>query len=233
MSNLKERYAHVTDAVAQACVDCGRNPEDVVVMGVSKTVGVDVVAEAIEAGVTDFGENRPEQLVEKHDLYPQVRWHFIGNIQSRQLRNIVGRACCIHSLYKVEHAQKIDALAADQNIVQHVLIEVNDGEDNKQGINREDLYGMLKACCEMEHISVDGLMIMAPQADDKMVSAVFAGLKSLRDEMVTRLRNEGLDCELSTLSMGMSNDYPLAIAEGSTIVRVGRAIFSDTYSENN
>ncbi len=229
--SLQERYERIQKHVADVCSACNREVDSVVIMGVSKTVTADVVAEAIEAGISDFGENRPEQLIEKHDRYPQVRWHFIGNIQSRQLKHVVGRACCIHSLYKLEHAQKINALAQEQGIVQHVLLEVNDGEDNKQGLNPDDVWDMLLACCKMDYIAVDGFMVMAPQADQETVSSVFEGLRNLRDSLRDKLEACGIsNVALDTLSMGMSNDYPLAIAQGSTIVRVGRAIFSESFA---
>ena len=107
MTTLEQRWESVEESVEEACAAAGRARSDVRVIGVSKTVGLDAVAEAIEAGIHDFGENRPDELVRKHDAFPSENWHFIGNIQSRQLDKVVGRACLIHSLYQESHADKI------------------------------------------------------------------------------------------------------------------------------
>lgn len=230
MMSLKERYEGVRHAVDQACLAAGRACDDVRLVGVSKTVGLDAVAEAIEAGIHDFGENRPEELARKHDAYPRERWHFIGNIQSRQLTHVVGRACLIHSLYQASHADKIDRLAAEVGIVQDVLIEVNDGEQNKQGVGETELFALLEHCLALEHVRVCGLMTMAPQGDSEVARATFARLRTLRDEVEEAFAARGVAVSLHELSMGMSNDYPEAIGEGATMVRVGRAIFSDDYA---
>ncbi len=227
---LKKRWDNVDSSVGQACARAYRSRGDVRVIGVSKTVGLDAVSEAIEAGIHDFGENRPDELVRKHDAYPNERWHFIGNIQSRQLDKVVGRACLIHSLYQSAHADKIDRLAADKGIVQGVLIEVNDGESNKQGVSPEDLAAMLKHCASLSHIRVEGLMTMAPIGDESVARETFRGLRELRDHVQRELAEGGIDMGLHELSMGMSNDYEVGIEEGATMVRIGRAIFSADYA---
>lgn len=228
---LQQRYDVVEDKVAQACIACGRNRDDVCIIGVSKTVDLDAVEEAIAAGVHDFGENRPAELARKFDAFPKERWHFIGNIQSRQLSSVVGRACLIHSLYERKHAEKIDRLAAEAGIVQDVLIEVNDGEENKQGLEPDALFEMLAFCHGLKHVRVRGLMTMALRGDLQSARATFADLAILRDTMNSKLAASGMaDMELRELSMGMSDDYLEAIPEGATMVRVGRAIFSDDYA---
>ncbi len=227
---LKKRWDNVDNSVREACSRSHRSREDVRVIGVSKTVGLDAVLEAIEAGIHDFGENRPDELVKKHDAYPDERWHFIGNIQSRQLDKVVGRACLIHSLYQPAHADKIDRLAADQGIIQGVLIEVNDGESNKQGVSPEDLAAMLEHCASLDHIRVEGLMTMAPIGDENLARETFRNLRELRDRVLQRLAESGIDMDLHELSMGMSNDYEEGIEEGATMVRIGRAIFSADYA---
>ena len=230
MSTLEERWESVEKSVEQACTAAGRAREEVRVIGVSKTVGLDAVAEAIKAGIHDFGENRPDELVRKHDAYPDERWHFIGNIQSRQLDKVVGRACLIHSLYQTRHADKIDRLAAEAGIVQNVLIEVNDGESNKQGVADDELVDMLAHCAALEHVHVEGLMIMAPIGDASVARATFKRLRELRDNAVEQLAQRGISLDLHELSMGMSNDYREGIGEGATMVRIGRAIFSADYA---
>ena len=230
MTTLKQRWESVEQSVEEACASAGRARSDVRVIGVSKTVGLDAVAEAIEAGIHDFGENRPDELVRKHDAFPDERWHFIGNIQSRQLDKVVGRACLIHSLYQTKHADKIDRLAGEAGIVQPVLIEVNDGESNKQGVADDELVAMLEHCAALEHVRVEGLMIMAPIGDASVARATFALLRALRDKAQAEFAQRGIDMDLHELSMGMSNDYPEGIGEGATMVRIGRAIFSADYA---
>ena len=228
--SLKTRYEGISQTVADACQACGRSRQDVRVIGVSKTVGLDAVAQAIDADIHDFGENRPEELARKHDAYPDQRWHFIGNIQSRQLSQVVGRACLIHSLYKESHADKISRLALEQGIVQDVLVEINDGEDNKKGLDPQCLEAMLLHCAQLPGLRVVGLMTMAPFGDMDAARACFKGLRVLRDEVQASLERQGVQgVELRELSMGMSDDYLEAIPEGATMVRVGRAIFSDDY----
>jgi pyridoxal phosphate enzyme (YggS family) len=229
---LESRYHAIREAVDQACRDCGRTPDEVRIVAVSKTVGVDAVREAVAAGIHDFGENRPEQLALKHDALPQERWHFIGNIQSRQLNQVVGRACLIHSLYQEKHADRIERLAAARGIVQDVLIEVNDGEDNKQGLDAADLFEMVRYCSTLEHVRVRGLMGMAPQGDLQAASRTFERLAKLRDGLRVQLHEQGVEgVDLDELSMGMSDDYLTAIPAGTTMVRIGRAIFSDAYED--
>lgn len=228
---LQQRYETVASSVAHACEACGRDAREVRIIGVSKTVGLDAVEQAVAAGIHDFGENRPQELARKHDAFPGERWHFIGNIQSRQLALVVGRACLIHSLYEESHARKIDRLAAERGIVQDVLIEVNDGEENKQGIAPADLASLLRVCATLPHIRVRGLMTMALRGNIERARRTFAELRMLRDTMgATPDIAAASNIDLRELSMGMSDDYPAAIPEGATMVRVGRAIFSDDYA---
>lgn len=230
--SLQERFDAIDAIVSQTCEASGRARDEVRVIGVSKTVGLDAVKQAIDAGVHDFGENRPEELARKHDAFPQERWHFIGNIQSRQLAHVVGRACLIHSLCQASHADKIDRLAREAGLVQDVLIEVNDGESNKQGVPPDQALDLLLHCLSLEHVRVVGLMTMAPQGSLETARETFAALRVLRDELVNSVMERGCEgVQLRELSMGMSDDYPSAIPEGATMVRIGRALFSDTYAE--
>lgn len=144
---------------------------------------------------------------------------------------MVGRACLIHSLCERSHAEKIDRLAAELGIVQDVLIEVNDGEENKQGVQPDELFDMLMACSKLEHVRVVGLMTMAMRGSLGDARATFSDLRILRDTMRDKLARCGVQgVDLHELSMGMSDDYLEAIPQGATMVRVGRAIFSDDYA---
>lgn len=225
-----EQYKRTAQAVAHACQKAGRNPDEVTLVAVSKTVGLDAIDEAALAGARNFGENRPDQLMEKHDVRPDLTWHMIGNIQSRRLRDIVGRATLIHSLYEQHHAKKIDEIAGEMGIVQDVLLEVNvSGEQSKSGLEPFAVGDLLKYCIQLSHLNVRGLMTMAPRGNEQESRAAFKGLRELQEELKLTLPPEFRQ-EFCELSMGMSEDWPYAIEEGATIVRIGRAIFSTEFA---
>lgn len=227
---IAQRYAHVRGQIDEVCRAAGRDPKTVKLLVVSKTVDVPTVAEAIAAGATAFGENRPDQLVPKQATYPQAEWHFIGNIQSRRIKDIVPAATLIHSVFKQEHLAKIDAAAQAAGKVQDILVEVNvSGEESKSGLEPGDVRAFLEAADAFDHIRVCGLMTMAPRYDEQTVEITFRGLAELRDKLDgLHLPHHG-QVVLSELSMGMSEDWQCAIRHGATIVRIGRAIFSDEF----
>lgn len=229
--SIAERYQRVVAEVAEAAMAAGRAPEDVLLVAVSKTVGPEGVAEAIEGGARDFGENRPDQIVPKSAAFPEARWHFIGNIQSRRIPEIVASATLIHSLYQRRHAEKIDRAAAELSKVQDVLIEVNvSGEASKSGVAPAEAAELVRAVAALPHVSVRGLMTMAPAGDAQAAREAFAGLAELAAQIRAQLPAE--DAAVFTeLSMGMSDDWREAVPLGATIVRVGRAIFSESYQE--
>ena len=218
---IAERYRAVAAEVAAACAQAGRDPSEVTLIAVSKTVGCDGVAQAMDGGARVFGENRPDQLVPKAAGFPQAAWHFIGNIQSRRIRDIVSSATLIHSLCEMRHARKIDAAAADLGKIQEVLIEVNvSGELSKSGIAPGD--------AALSHVQVRGLMTMAPAGNSAIARESFEGLAALAASIRSSLP-ESQAAAFDGLSMGMSGDWREAIAAGATMVRIGRAIFSDAF----
>lgn len=227
---IAQRYQHVLNEVAEQCRMAGRSPEEVTLVAVSKTVGLDGVAEAIEGGAFDFGENRPDQLVPKHEAYPQVNWHMIGNIQSRRIADIVGAATLIHSVNHEEHARKIDRVAERMGKVQDILIEVNvSGEASKSGVTPAEAGELVRLADSLDHVRVRGLMTMAPEGDLVVARETFDGLAALFAEIKPTLGDDAT--YFDELSMGMSEDWREAIDAGATIVRIGRAIFSDAFEE--
>ena len=201
--STKERYERVRAEVDRACEKAGRNPHEVLLLAVSKTVDLDQVQEAIEGGAHAFGENRPDELLRKRAAFPQETWHFIGNIQSRRIHDIVS--------------------AAD-------LIEVNvSGEESKSGFRPDEVYEVIAQAADLSHVRIQGLMTMAPRADEEAIELSFGGLAKLRDELQARLDQAGVDVTLSDISMGMTEDWPQAVERGTTIVRVGRAIFDPSF----
>lgn len=228
---IEQRFERVEAEVAETSRRCGRDAESVRLVAVSKTVGLDGVQAAFAAGCRDFGENRPDQIVSKAAAFPEARWHFIGNIQSRRISDIVGAACLIHSLSQWRHAEKIDRAAAEAGKVQDVLVEVNvSGEASKGGVRPEEALDLVRAVSELRHVRVRGLMTMAPQGDQAAAKAAFLGLSELAGAIRGQLPPQDA-ADFDELSMGMSEDWECAIACGATIVRIGRAIFSESFEE--
>ncbi len=224
------RFEATKEELARVCAACGRDPRAVKVIAVSKTVGLDAIEEAVAAGAHDFGENRPDMLADKADRLPGECWHFIGNIQSRKIPEIVAHASLVHSLYQESHLAKFDAASAQAGKIQDVLLEVNvSGEQSKSGLAPADVAAMLDAATACEHIRVRGLMTMAPQGDLVVARECFDDLAALAGELRAALPADKAAL-FSELSMGMSEDWREAVAAGATMVRIGRALFSDTFS---
>lgn len=224
------RYARVEQQLEEACQQAGRRRQDVTLVAVSKTVDLDEVDQAIKAGAHAFGENRPDELLRKQAAFPQAQWHFIGNVQSRRIKDIVSAASLIHSVCKPEHLPKIDHAAREAGKVQPVLLEVNvSGEESKSGLAPDQVLEVALEAASLPNVELRGLMTMAPRGDAQVASDTFAGLRALRDRLQEQLELRASGVSLSELSMGMSEDWPEAVAEGSTMVRVGRAIFSPEF----
>jgi hypothetical protein len=195
----------------------------VLILAVTKTQSIDTIRRALEIGVTNFGENRVQEFVGKHGLFPTAQWHFIGTLQTNKVKDVVGKAFLIHSVDSGRLLAEIDRRAGAADIVQPVLLEVNiSGEESKHGFSPVDVREALIEASHMPGVTVRGLMTMAPLGRPQDARWVFRELRELRDS----LREMPLNgVELTELSMGMSNDFRVAVEEGSTIVRVGTAIF--------
>lgn len=198
-------------------------------VAVSKTVGLAEVEQAIQAGINDFGENRSQLFTQKQEAFAHARWHFIGHIQTNKLKDVVGKAALIHSVTSQHALAVISRLALEQQIKQDILIEVNvSGEASKDGISAAELPRLLEAAANTQAVEVKGLMCMAPvlqSAQDLSARRSFAALRELRDNLVAVFAGVE-NISLNELSMGMSDDFADAIMEGSTIVRIGRRLWS-------
>jgi PLP dependent protein len=223
MSAIAERYRKVLREVADAADVAGRDPADVTVVAVTKTVGVSEVRQAVAAGLHDFGENRAQEFAGKQGLFPHERWHFIGTLQTNKVKQVVGRAELIHSVDSFGLLAAVDARAREAGVVQPVLLQVNvSREATKHGMAFEEAEEAVRAAGGLPGVVVRGLMTMAPLGRAESARWVF---RSCADWM-GRLQSLHCDAvELAELSMGMSNDFRVAIEEGATIVRVGRALF--------
>ena len=223
MSQVAERYESIRTRVRDAADAVGRDADDITIVAVAKTVGPPEVRDAIAAGVTDFGENRVQEFEAKHGLFPGARWHFIGTLQSNKVQHVVGKAFLIHSVDSLKLLERIDRVAGALGVVQPVLLEVNvSHEVSKHGMDPGEAEELVRASLELPGVAVRGLMTIAPYARPESVRWVFRDLHDLF-ESLSAMRFNGV--ELTELSMGMTNDFGVAIEEGATIVRIGRAIF--------
>ncbi|MDM8549609.1 YggS family pyridoxal phosphate-dependent enzyme [Desulfobacterales bacterium HSG2] len=223
---MKKRLKSVKDRIQRAADGCGRDPESVRLVAVSKTMSVDRVREAIEAGVTILGENYIQEAREKISelsSYP-VSWHFIGHLQTNKAKYAVKLFDLIHSVDSLRLARELNKQAGKIDKVQEILIQVNIGEEaSKSGAAVKDLQDLIKEVGPLENLSVRGLMIIPPfyNAPEK-VRPFFSALRELRDQIRESVPpNVGMD----ELSMGMTGDFETAIEEGATLVRIGTAIF--------
>ena len=227
--SLSSRWQATVADVAACCERAGRDPKEVKIIAVSKTVGTDVVAQAVECGINDFGENRTDPFNEKCALYPQANWHLIGQLQSRKAKDVVGKACLIHSLDRPSLLAVIQKSAELQGVTQDVLIEVSiSGEESKAGIAPEQLPYLLEKLSECNNVACKGLMTMAPRGDAEIAQRTFEGLRKLAQRCDVEYATRDT-IAFGELSMGMSEDYPQAICEGATMVRIGRRIFSEDF----
>lgn len=226
MENIRENIENIRKRIADAAQRVGRDTDDVKLISVTKTVDIDKVEEAIEAGSLDAGENKPQELARKYDvLGNKIRWHQIGSLQTNKVKYIIDKVCMIHSLDREGLAEEIDKRASKINRVIDCLVQVNiSGEESKHGMTREEVEPFIRLVSEKYHnIKIKGLMTMAPfDAERDEIRKVFRNLKELSEE-INNMNIENVD--MTELSMGMTNDFEIAIEEGATMVRVGTAIF--------
>lgn len=220
METVKERMEYVREEIEKAKERSGRK-DDVTLIAVTKTYGVDIIGQAYDEKCRDFGENRVQEMMEKFDSFPDVNWHLIGHLQKNKVKYVVGKAKIIHSVDSIELLGEINRLAKKKNIVQDVLLEVNiSGEITKYGLTTEEIKDIIIKIGEMDAVRVRGFMTMAPKTTDpESVRWVFEKAKELFD-----FYRKDLHC-FDILSMGMSNDFAVAVECGATHVRVGSLIF--------
>jgi pyridoxal phosphate enzyme (YggS family) len=215
----------IRERISAAARRAGRDPSDVKLIAVSKTVDPDRIRKALEWGIADLGENRVQELCDKADILDGgFRWHLIGHLQTNKVKYIIDKVGMIHSLDRMELAEEIQKRAEKAGRVVEALVQVNvAAEDTKFGISPEEALGFIRNVAEMGNIKIKGLMTIAPLAESpEEVRWVFAGLRKL----LIDIRKENIDnIDMDCLSMGMSNDFEVAIEEGATMVRIGTALF--------
>ncbi|CAN7438704.1 YggS family pyridoxal phosphate-dependent enzyme [Rossellomorea sp. LjRoot5] len=218
---VSENIQHINENIQRACERSGRRTEDVNVVAVTKYVSIDRAEEAVEAGLFHLGENRDEGLISKWDvLRDKARWHFIGSLQSRKVKNIIDKVSYIHSLDRLSLAKEIHK-RADEPVSCFVQVNVS-GEGSKHGISPDEVKEFVGSLKDLSNIKVVGLMTMAPHTDDEaFLRTCFRQLKTIQEE-IRSLNLPYAPC--TELSMGMSNDYVIAIEEGATFIRIGTAL---------
>ncbi|MBQ4339742.1 MAG: YggS family pyridoxal phosphate-dependent enzyme [Firmicutes bacterium] len=226
LSKIHENLDVLEKQIQAACDKCGRKREEVLLIGVTKTRTADEVNEAVAWGITDVGENKVQEIMDKYDHVPgDVKWHMIGHLQTNKVKYIIDKVALIHSVDKLKLAEEIDKRAKDHGLIAEVLVEVNAaGEESKFGTDIDGAKKLIEDVrTNCKNIKIKGLMTIAPFTEDpEDVRVYFKELKELFDEYKD-IKDENMDFE--HLSMGMSGDYAVAIEEGATMIRVGTAIF--------
>lgn len=221
---LKDNLEKVRREIEDTAGDCGRNPDEIKLLVVSKGRDVEKMKYLQELGLREFGENRVEELLEKKKLFDGIDWHFIGRLRSKYAKKVAGETILIHSADSVKLLKRIDAAAEGKGAIQEVLLQVNtSGEESKQGFDPEQIFSELDTAgiTELKSVKISGLMTMAPFTDDEVViRECFKKLAKLKDKM-----NSEFNLGMTELSMGMTNDYRIAIEEGATILRIGSLVF--------
>jgi len=225
---IRKNIENVMNRIASACKISGRDPKEVTLICVSKTKPVDMILEAYDAGVRDFGENKVQELVDKYEVMPKdIRWHMIGHLQRNKVKYIVDKVYMIHSVDSLRLAQEISKEAVKKNVEVNILIEVNiAGEDSKFGASsEEETLELVRQVALLPSVKIRGLMTVAPFVENGEENRIY--FSKLR-KFAVDIMNENIDnVFVDILSMGMTGDYPVAVEEGASYVRVGTGIFGE------
>lgn len=225
--SLAENLNIVEKNICEACKRANRSRDEVTLIAVSKTKPVSMLEEIYDEGIRDFGENKVQELTEKYEtMAKDIRWHMIGHLQRNKVKYIVDKVQLIHSVDSVRLAQAIEQEAAKKDVIVDILIEVNVAEEeSKFGLKLEEVIAMVEEISKYSHLRIKGLMTIAPYVENPEENrSVFAALRKLSVDIAQK-NIDNVSVEI--LSMGMTNDYEVAIEEGATIVRVGTGIFGE------
>jgi len=217
MMDVETKFQAIDNNIRQACERSNRNPEEITLIAVTKYVTIERTIETVQAGIENLGENRMEGFLEKYDAVQDVTWHFIGTLQSRKVKEVIDKVDQFHSLDRKSLAKEINKR---RDIPLDCFVQVNvSGEESKHGLSLENVLPFIHDMASYENIRIVGLMTMAPHVEDEeTIRTVFRKLRELRDTIQEK-KWEHAPCEY--LSMGMSNDYEIAIEEGATHIRIG------------
>ena len=222
---ISENIENIRKNIDAACKRSGRDPKDVLLLAVSKTVDVDRIKVAVDCGLNSLGENRVQEIMEKYEpMGENVKWHLIGHLQTNKVKYIIDKVELIHSVESIKLAEEINKQAKKHNLVMDVLVEVNMAdEESKFGVKPEETESFIRELALMDNIRVRGLMTVAPNVENGEENRVyFRNMKQLLVDINAKNIN---NINMDILSMGMTGDYETAVDEGATIVRVGTGIF--------
>ena len=224
--SIKENIDAVNKRISAAAEKSGRKREDILLLAVSKTVDIPRMNEALSAGLSEFGENKPQEINRKYYEIENVKWHQIGHLQTNKVKYIIDKVCLIHSLDSLKLAEEISKRAKAAGITMDVLIEINiAGEESKHGIAPEKAEELALEVSRLDNIRVCGLMTVAPFVEDSEENrGHFARMRKLFVDIRDKNYN---NIDMRYLSMGMTNDYEVAVEEGANIVRIGTGIFGE------
>lgn len=223
--SIKSNIEYIRELKAKAAEKSGRTGDDVLLVAVTKLHSPEEINEAIDCGITDIGENKVQEIMNKYEAVKPVRWHLIGHLQTNKVKYIIDKVCMIHSVDSFNLAKEINKRAAQHDLVMDILIQVNSAEEeSKFGIGTDEVDALIAEIAEnCPNIRIRGLMCIAPYAEDtNEVRPYFAEVKALFDKYKEK-KTDNIDFEY--LSMGMTNDFEVAVEEGSNLIRVGTAIF--------
>ncbi|QAT43155.1 YggS family pyridoxal phosphate-dependent enzyme [Aminipila luticellarii] len=223
--SIKENIDQINKIKNEAAVKAGRNGEDILLVAVTKTRPPEDLNAAIDAGITDIGENKVQEIMDKYDFVKPVRWHLIGHLQTNKVKYIIDKVSMIHSVDSIKLADEINKRAEQHNLTMDILIQVNAAqEESKFGITTDETEEMIHYILEnCPNIRLRGLMCIAPFEENPDDARVFFAQVKEQYDRFSKIQHERLDFKY--LSMGMSHDFEVAIAEGSNLIRVGTAIF--------
>jgi len=223
--SIAENLSRIKGNIAEAALRSGRNPEDVKLIGVTKTIDVERIRALIDLGVNDLGENRPQELDEKYRyLGGGPRWHMIGHLQTNKVKQIIDKTVLIHSVDSLRLAEEINRRAGEAGLVKDILAEINiASEPSKYGVNPDDTSEFVGKLVNLTNINVRGLMCIAPYVDEPGKNRIyFAKMRQIFIDIKNKYVH---NTDILDLSMGMTNDYEIAVEEGATMVRIGTGIF--------
>lgn len=224
---LEKNLRSIQEKIENACKKSGRCLEDVTLIAVSKTKPLPMLEEIYGLGIRQFGENKVQELTDKYEKLPKdIAWHMIGHLQRNKVKYLIGKTALIHSVDSLRLAEEIEKEAAKQNCSVDILIEVNmAAEESKFGVSPEEVLPLVEQIADFRHINIKGLMTIAPFVENPEENRIhFANLRKLSVDIAAKNID---NVSMRILSMGMTNDYEVAIEEGATIVRVGTGIFGE------
>jgi pyridoxal phosphate enzyme (YggS family) len=223
--SFSENLQRVRERVSRAADRAGRSEPDITLVAVAKTFGPEAVEEAIRSGVTDIGENRVQEFLAKADRVTlECRWHLVGHLQTNKVNKAIGRFALIQSVDSIKLAERLSRAGEERGITTDILVEVNtSGEEAKYGFIPEETAEACERIAQLPSVTLRGLMTVGPWVEDVgRIASAFAALRGLKDDL-ERTGFQGIE----HLSMGMTDDFEIAIAEGSTMVRLGRILFGE------